>query len=1011
MSIIHNILGMNESNGLVLYSAENTKIQLLPSRLQQSLKIIDPLACFFMNQVPIILFFEVKNFDQFREIHKKVWNFNTSPLFMIFSPNEIRIHNAFIFDKDQNKSYIESLLGDIKNNQSNTKKLDQFNYKNIISNKYWNDNKKYFYNSSQKVDVVLLKNIYETRKILVSEGLNEELTNSLIGRLLFIRYLIDRNVDLNYPLIRKDTAKNDLLEILSSKDQLYNLFHYLKLKFNGDMFPINDREASKIETIHLNILQHLFSGSDLNYNKKIIQQSLFDMYDFSIIPIELISNIYETFIGKKASDNTKDNLFASSQKDNKSFYTPPYLVDYMLLKTLNPILEKQNYCRILDPSCGSGIFLVESLRRIIAKNNNLLIQNGAIDKLALKQLVIDNIFGIDIDAKALDIAKFSIYITMLDYMNPKEIENFRFPSLRDNFFNEDFFKLSDNTKEIINKCNLDLLIGNPPWGNTSDVGDAYIKYAKDHSITLNRKQIAQAFMLRVDDFLTPTTKVALIVTSKILYNVSPSASNFRQKFLESFNLEEVFDFSASRKDLFLMADNPAAILFYSKRSNHKYNNLVELIAPKPNILFKLLKLIVVEKNDVKQVLQKKFMPKYGGDDWLWKTILYGNAYDTLFIKRLKNEFTYSINNHPSLKKSKVGFQVSGGDKMSTEEIANYKFINVNKAYGNVLLKNFYVDCENAKPFQDVIQKKFIHRTRDINIYQGPHVLIRKGTASDIKLEAAFCPDNVVFTDAITSIRAKKQSDTLILKNLVGLFNSELFKYYFLNISSSVGVEREQGFNDLERFTFPLPNHFSVNLAEIVDKITECTKQNLIGENNHNLRSYLIELNNEIYKLYQVSPSEKILIDYMNDVTLPMIQGESNYLRVPSNDEIKDYIFTIFASFDLILSRSNKSLSASVYKNSWNICIHFALTSSGSNTIEFFNSINDFDVILKKLNVLSLIQYTNEILFQKDIKGFEKNAFFILKPAELKHWHKATARLDSDNLIEAILSDESENNDR
>ena len=100
-----------------------------------------------------------------------------------------------------------------------------------------------------------------------------------------------------------------------------------------------------------------------------VQPSMFNVYDFEIIPVELISNIYESFLGNTAFSNGKMITELSKQKEVKAYYTPPFLVDYVLSQTIQPFIEKQEEtsCKVLDPSCGSGIFLVESLRRIIDK--------------------------------------------------------------------------------------------------------------------------------------------------------------------------------------------------------------------------------------------------------------------------------------------------------------------------------------------------------------------------------------------------------------------------------------------------------------------------------------------------------------------------------------------------------------------------------------------------------------------------------------------------------------------
>lgn len=71
----------------------------------------------------------------------------------------------------------------------------------------------------------------------------------------------------------------------------------------------------------------------------------------NIIPIELISNIYEILLGKEKQDK------------DKAFYTPEYLVDYMVNRTVGRYLVNEDECKVLDPSCGSGIFLLNRFKR------------------------------------------------------------------------------------------------------------------------------------------------------------------------------------------------------------------------------------------------------------------------------------------------------------------------------------------------------------------------------------------------------------------------------------------------------------------------------------------------------------------------------------------------------------------------------------------------------------------------------------------------------------------------
>ena len=158
------------------------------------------------------------------------------------------------------------------------------------------------------------------------------------------------------------------------------------------------------------------------------------------------------------------------------FYTPPFLVNYIISQTIDPFLENNFTCKVLDPSCGSGIFLVETLRKIIEKN----IEKEETKQLSddkLKNLLKENIFGIDIDENAINIAIFSLYITLLDYKEPKEIENFTFPAnlKKTNFFVSDFFA-TDYLDEKLKDIQFDFIIGNPPWRNVNKEQNEYINY-------------------------------------------------------------------------------------------------------------------------------------------------------------------------------------------------------------------------------------------------------------------------------------------------------------------------------------------------------------------------------------------------------------------------------------------------------------------------------------------------------------------------------------------------------
>ena len=117
------------------------------------------------------------------------------------------------------------------------------------------------------------------------------------------------------------------------------------------MFPIITNEREIITDDDLEELQSFLLGnSDLESQ----QMALWPLYDFNIIPIKIISSIYELFF--HLSDDGND--------DKGTYYTPLHLVD-TLLDEVYPWEGKYEPISFIDPSCGSGIFLVEAYRRIV----------------------------------------------------------------------------------------------------------------------------------------------------------------------------------------------------------------------------------------------------------------------------------------------------------------------------------------------------------------------------------------------------------------------------------------------------------------------------------------------------------------------------------------------------------------------------------------------------------------------------------------------------------------------
>ena len=420
-----------------------------------------------------------------------------------------------------------------------------FSYLEITNPIFWGKFSKGF--SNAKLNHFLLANItYLTEELKNTYHIS--FATKLVLRLIFIRFLIDRGVDLAYESFSNniEQSKNELLKCLRNKNSIYTLFAYLKSKFNGNLFDLGDEiECPELTQDVFNLLADFLSGT-ISMNDG--QLSLFAMYDFNIIPVELISNIYEILLGREA--RAKDN----------AFYTPNYLVEYILDKTTLGFLKEHNKYTILDPACGSGVFLVDSYRRMVEQN--LSGQMYCDDDDLLKSLLNDNIYGIDINEEAIDVTIFSLYLTVLDYKDPKSLSTFTLPNLKGtNLFVSDFF--DDKKLKGLSHIPFDFIIGNPPWGNVK--AGLHLEYCKKNGY-LDKQQnneICRSFVFRAKDFCQNHTTCCFILHSKLLYNQKQPSKRFRNFLLQKTKIHSIIEMSSVRKLVFENADAPAAIISFS----------------------------------------------------------------------------------------------------------------------------------------------------------------------------------------------------------------------------------------------------------------------------------------------------------------------------------------------------------------------------------------------------------------------------------------------------------------
>ena len=376
------------------------------------------------------------------------------------------------------------------------------------------------------------------RLIDAVKGLNDELNKQgilpkrlrrkLLILSLLIAYLEERGVFIQGYFARFRQGSTKFFEVLADGDALVTLLSDLEERFNGNVFTLNtaDRRA-----LHRNGQLKTFSRLVEGRQELDGQITLWKLYSFKDLPVELISHIYQNFVSDTDS----------------SVYTPPFLVRLMLDETmtwerLDRLQERGEI--ILDPACGSGVFLVEAYKRLVLhwRSRNDWKRPG---KLVVKQLL-HRIHGIDLDEGAVELAAFSLCLALCDALEPATIRaSIRlFPPLAGSTIHHGCF-FGAKERGLI-KEPIGIVTGNPPFTSelkTPAAQRSYERYQTEHG-ALPDKQVAYLFLFDSIEMVAPRGVLSMLQQYNLLYNQKSLA--FRKTFFERWDVREVLDFISVR---------------------------------------------------------------------------------------------------------------------------------------------------------------------------------------------------------------------------------------------------------------------------------------------------------------------------------------------------------------------------------------------------------------------------------------------------------------------------------
>ncbi len=971
--------------------------------------------------VPLVYVCEATDKDSPPVIHQRVWNQNVVPFILVEKHGNVYLYSGFRYDGPPEKEAEEvpttGVLRAVKEFNRNMLALQSFRAEAIDEGVVWQEWETHV-DPRTRVDWLLLEQLKRLDSWLRGNHLKKGPAHALIGKYVFLRYLKDRNI---LSANKFDEWSIDPETVFGRKATLSgfgNVVKRLDAWLNGSIFPLDLKGKDAPSSEHLQRVAGVFNGDDPITGQLHLD---FQPYDFSHIPVETLSVIYEQFLHAEGLG-----------QDSGAYYTPVPLIDFML-QELEDHAPLRATTRVFDPACGSGAFLVQCYRRLVEQH--LRKTGGERPKPRdLGELLVRNVYGIDRNEDACRVAELSLILTMLDYIEPPDLStnpDFKIPNLHNvNIFHGDFFAPDCHFSPQSEAGKFDWIVGNPPWVEVDKKREDdlnVLRWMETHSkdSPTGGNQAAEAFAWRVADNLADGGVVGLLLPAMTLFKNESVA--FRRQFFRSLNVWCVANFANLAEVLFAKRSRvPTAAFFYGLRDGGNVQNAAEGIltfapfvanqeANRPvGSKTKDTWNIVVNASEIQNVSAELAA---NGAQLSWKAAMWGSVRDQKFITAVSSRFprldlfadSHQLHIHE-------GFQLRGEDEPGAEFIK--------ELIGKNLLKMKRLrNCGMIFSFQKEVlepvgkNRAYTRKGRGklpLLVSRPPHVIVDEARRF------------AVFSDQFIAVPARQigiagpQSHAEILKAISLFLISDFSKYFQFFGSSQWGVTRKIAtLSALKELPIPFDGSSAGELrkwnklhAELVKQSRPRTLFSNRSGRGRTLKDLLREVNDRTFDILKIGRSERWLVEDLMNVRMPLDQGQLGREAVdpPNTKELETYAATLESELDSFLDGDSALLhEARVVRDGHSAMVEIKLIKQRGSRKKpaVLNADAQASTEFARARALLRRKHSQWVYFDRDLIMFDDDVTYLFKPLQRVHWTRSQAAVDADQIISETLTSRSE----
>ena len=832
------------------------------------------------------------------------------------------------------------------------------------------------------VDQKLLSDLSHLERDLVQGNLARNAAQALIGRVIFTQYLIDREI-VKPSHLKKKCGYTALPSILRERPATAKLLAWLGDTFNGDMFPPSSVRTTPAAS-HLHRVADFLEATDPTNG-----QLNFFPYQFNVIPVELISSIYEQF----AHAVTGDGVQKTEALKNGVHYTRLSVVSLVLDEVMDGLSGGET---ILDLTCGSGVFLVEALRRLVL----LRAQGSPPTRDMIRDTLNEQIFGVDISEAAIRVSAFSLYLAAIELdPDPQPPHALKFkPLIGKTLFVGDAksIELTDEGKTVLSTAvglkQFDLIVGNPPWSFKGQAGSAARRKARSTGTPAQPRGEGLDFVHRAADFSHDKTRFGIILSATPFFSRSGTGMAAAHHILKKLAPVTLVNLSNLRDWLFATATMPAVVLFARHRLKQRAGEVTIVQIPWTSSGARTHTFEIAADNIIKLDLTE-----IEKQPLKLKAAAVGRRRDLLLLDEL-------VTAHTSLGEKLKELNTKFRDGL-TQGSPDNQTRDAREMRGLPLLQSNDLQAFLVPVNLPAFSRTKAHWPRSRETYRSPLLIVKEMLVGQPRAVVAVADEDVVFTDAYFS--ASVPPDQIHSARLIAtILSSALASWFFSLTASEFGIYKRKLFlRDVEHL--PVPNFTVATRSEAGQKLIaleRLLRTRSAGE------QHWIELDEAVFDLYELGQHDRVVV--RDGHVRAGWQWEQGRLASVAPSEITEDLTPYARTFMSVMdgwfsARKKRHMRAEIFdlpKTAALRVIRFVIVDApGQADISVVPAQGDLHEVLARIGNRLKIKLATSLSSERELQVHGQNEVFIIKPAARRHWMGVAALEDADAVVAESLS--------